>query len=143
MHSSFKLLLLIAGICIADVSNITTPETSGCNADNCYRAVSGDFRGPFQQAIAYNDCIEYMENSCTVDIINITVTSTILTTITEVFTVGKRAMPTTTFSLPPYASACSNEARYSSACSCWGILPDTITKTGSVCIFSISFKIIY
>ncbi|KAF7890815.1 uncharacterized protein EAF01_010624 [Botrytis porri] len=129
MFSFLIILFLIAGICMADVSNIKTPATPGCNADNCYRAVSGDFRGPFQQAIAYDDCIEYMENFCTVDIINITVTSTILTTITEAFTVGKRAVATTTFSLPSYASACSNEARYSSACSCWGILPDTITKT--------------
>lgn len=143
MHTSFRLLLLIAGICIADVDTITTPLTSGCNADNCYRAVSGDFRGPFQQAIAYDDCIEYMKNFCTVDIINITVTSTILTTITEVSTVGKRAVATTTFSLPSYASACSNEARYSSACSCWGILPDTVTKTVPVSGFSTSAKKIY
>ncbi|KAJ8063089.1 hypothetical protein OCU04_008332 [Sclerotinia nivalis] len=129
MHNSFILLLLIIRVCIADVSNITTPAIAGCNADNCYRAVSGDFRGPFQQAIAYDDCVDYMENFCTVDIINVTVTSTILTTITEVSTVGKRAVATTPFSLPSYATACSNEARYSSACSCWGILPDTITET--------------
>lgn len=134
MHNYFILLLLIVGICSADVSNVTTPATAGCSADNCYRAVSGDFRGPFQQAIAYNDCVEYMENFRTVDIINITITSTILTTITEVFTVGKRAVATTTFSLPSYASACSNEARYSSACSCWGILPDTTTETTPVCM---------
>lgn len=143
MMRSPLILLPLIGSCIAKFSNRTTTSSTGCHADNCYRAVSGDFRGALQQSIAYNDCVDYMANFCTVDIINITVTSTILTTITEVSTVGKRSVATTAFSLPSYASACSIEARYSSACSCWGILPGTITETVPVCIPSLSFITIY
>lgn len=139
MYNPFILVLPLIGACIAHASNISTPAAAGCNADNCYRAVSGDFRGPYQQAIAYDDCVNYMGNFCAIDIINITVTSTILTTITEVSTVGKRSPATTTFSLPSYARACSDEARYSSACSCWGIVPDTITETVPVSTF-LTFK---
>ncbi|PQE21496.1 Phospholipase A2 protein [Rutstroemia sp. NJR-2017a BBW] len=113
-------------------SSITTdsPTTApSCNADNCYRAIGGAFRGPLQQATAYNDCVSYMSGLSPTEIISVTITQTVLTTITVASTVAKRTAAATAFTLPAYASACSGEARYSSACSCWGIHPTTVCST--------------
>ncbi|PQE23173.1 Phospholipase A2 protein [Rutstroemia sp. NJR-2017a BVV2] len=122
--------LSFLGSSIAFSITTDSPTTApGCNADNCYRAISGDFRGPLQQATAYNDCVSYMSGLSPTEIISVTITQTVLTTITVASTVAKRTAAATAFTLPAYASACSGEARYSSACSCWGIHPTTVCST--------------
>ncbi|KAF4984103.1 hypothetical protein FZEAL_642 [Fusarium zealandicum] len=78
-------------------------DRSGCG-DNCARAVVPGFRGPEVVAAYKSQCNAYIE-----------VTTT--------------PAPTTVYvtkSIPTYASACSGETRYLTACSCAGASAVTI-----------------
>ncbi|XWX00327.1 hypothetical protein V2A60_008347 [Cordyceps javanica] len=96
---------------------------TGCNADNCARAVTGTRRGDGFEATAKADCSRFMTKTVTGNAV--TVTSTVTITVAPnppAVTIVKRDA-----AIPSYASACSGTSRYSSACSCWGITANTIT----------------
>lgn len=87
-------------------------EPRGCNANNCARAVTGTGKGKMPGVTSrQSDCSSFME-------------ATVYT--------GYGGTPIATTwptSVPIYASACSTpgspQMAYSSACSCWNILPTT------------------
>ncbi|KAM0219391.1 hypothetical protein ACHAPA_012220 [Fusarium lateritium] len=101
---------LIAAL-IAPVLAINIPrelqERSGQCADNCARAVAPGFRGPAVVASYKEQCNTYL----------------------EVNTTPEARMGSTVYvtkSIPTYASACSGEARYLTACSCAGASAVTV-----------------
>ncbi|KAL4723815.1 hypothetical protein ACLX1H_009459 [Fusarium chlamydosporum] len=100
-----KLTLLAA--LVAPVAAVNVPrelqERSGCG-DNCARAVVPGFRGPTVVASYKAECEAYLK----------------VTTTPEASTVY------VTKSVPTYASACSGEARYLTACSCAGASAVTV-----------------
>lgn len=81
-------------------------HTTGCNANNCARAVTGTRTGKLPDVTSRKaDCSSFLET-----------------------TIG----PSTTIvpsQVPTYASACSGAGSYSSACSCWGVTPKIIDLT--------------
>ncbi|KAF5703104.1 small secreted protein [Fusarium globosum] len=89
---------LIAAL-IAPVLAVNVPkelqERSGCG-DNCARAVVPGFRGPAVVASYKAECEAYLQVTTTPDASTVYVTK----------------------SIPTYASACSGESRYLTACSC-------------------------
>jgi hypothetical protein len=91
---------------------VPTSKAGVCRADNCARAVTGTRRGPNFPATARSDCASFLA---------VTVTAGSEHVSADV------AAPTK--SIPKYASACSGAARYTSACSCYGIKPSTVTIT--------------
>ncbi|KAF5000138.1 hypothetical protein FGRMN_1952 [Fusarium graminum] len=94
-----KLTLITALIAQALAVNIPKElqERGGCG-DNCARAVVPGFRGPAVVASYKAECNAYLQ----------------VTTTPEASTVYVIK------SIPTYASACSGEARYLTACSCAG-----------------------
>ncbi|RSM07062.1 hypothetical protein CEP52_005431 [Fusarium oligoseptatum] len=78
-------------------------ERTGCG-DNCARAVVPGFRGPAVVASYQAECNAYLEVTTTPPAKTVYVTK----------------------SVPTYASACSGEARYLTACSCASASPVTI-----------------
>jgi len=101
---SYTLLLAAAQ---GSLGALLGARATGCNADNCARAVTGTRSGKIPDATSrMADCSSFM-----------------------LTTVG----PSTTIvpsQVPPYASACSGTQRYSSACSCWGITPKIVPQDG-------------
>ncbi|KAG9239185.1 hypothetical protein BJ875DRAFT_539007 [Amylocarpus encephaloides] len=96
-----------------------TSNPAACNQDNCFRAVAGTRRGPDQTKTASADCSAFLQTTITPP----AVTTTTTVTVTAAPALAKRVPGT----IPAYASPCSGAVRYSSACSCFGILPTTIT----------------
>lgn len=104
---------------------LATNGTPGCNADNCARAVTGTRSGKMPDVSSrMADCSSFMLATVTPE------PTTVVTTVT--ITVEKRGLEARQATVHPsvvpvYASACSGTARYSSACSCWGITATTTT----------------
>ncbi|KAJ9667101.1 hypothetical protein H2201_002620 [Coniosporium apollinis] len=109
MRLSIATVLTLAGFSIASLA----PRQGGCSADNCARAVTGTRRGDPARSSARADCSSFFARTVTVTVGN---TETITQT------------PTPT-AVPTYATACSGAARYSSACSCFGVTASTSTVT--------------
>ncbi|KAM3542177.1 hypothetical protein ARSEF1564_004921 [Beauveria bassiana] len=97
--------------------------TTGCNNDNCARAVTGTRRGDAFGTLARADCSRFMTKTVTGSAVTVTNTLTITAASNPpAITILNRDV-----AVPSYASACSGTSRYSSACSCWGITAHTIT----------------
>ncbi|KAH7403689.1 hypothetical protein BKA64DRAFT_669687 [Cadophora sp. MPI-SDFR-AT-0126] len=128
----FKVILLAAAVSAANLKDRT--GSSGCNRDNCLRAVQGTAKGPAQVKIAKSDCSSFLQVTTTVPSRTATVTQT--ATVTKPAVLPKRNNPGKT--VPAYASACSGKARYSSACSCWGITAGTKTISSGVTTVTVS-----
>ncbi|EON70097.1 hypothetical protein W97_09363 [Coniosporium apollinis CBS 100218] len=107
MRLSIATLLTLTGVSFASLA----PRQGGCSADNCARAVTGTRRGDVAQSSARADCSSFFART-------VTVTAGNTETITQT--------PTPT-AVPTYATACSGAARYSSACSCFGVTASTST----------------
>jgi hypothetical protein len=58
-------------------------------------------------------------------------TTTATTTTTPGLVVLRRQVTVSPSAIPTYASACPDAARYSSACSCWGIFATTVTAASA------------
>lgn len=94
---------------------VLEPRATGCNANNCARAVTGTRSGKMPDVTSrQTDCSSFMQ-------------ATVLTNYGghPISTVYPTAVPS-------YASACSTpvnaQSAYSSACSCWGIPPTATTS---------------
>lgn len=111
MHLYTPFVLSFAGVAIA----------TGCNEDNCLRALIGTRRGPEWPKTASTDCVKYLQATVTPSPVTIITTTTVTPGPTA--PLAKRAGGP----IPDYASACSGAVRYSSACSCLGVLPTTFT----------------
>ncbi|EPE25686.1 hypothetical protein GLAREA_01598 [Glarea lozoyensis ATCC 20868] len=109
MQFLLPVTLSLAGIAIA----------TSCNADNCARAVTGTAKGAAQVASAKADCAAFLATTVTPSATTVFITTTITPAPTVI---AKRAA-----TVPVYASACSGTVRYSSACSCFGVVPSTFT----------------
>ncbi|CAG8973809.1 hypothetical protein HYALB_00005554 [Hymenoscyphus albidus] len=112
MHLYNPLVLSFAGVAIA----------AACNEDNCLRALIGTRRGPDFPKTASTDCVSFLQATFTPVPVAVSTTTTI--------TLGPTATPfakRAAGDIPDYASACSGSLRYSSACSCIGVLPTTFT----------------
>jgi hypothetical protein len=94
-------------------------EAAGCNADNCARAVTGSRLGEGRIASAKADCSSFLATTILADAVTITVTEAPKTSGTDA----------SVHDIPSYASKCSGSARYSSACSCWGVTGSKVTVT--------------
>ncbi|KAG4419652.1 hypothetical protein IFR04_007249 [Cadophora malorum] len=128
----FKIIVVSTAVSAANLKERT--GSGGCNRDNCLRAVQGTAKGPAQVEIAKTDCSSFLEVTTTVPSSTATVTETATVTLQAVL--PKRDNPAKT--VPAYASACSGAARYSSACSCWGITAGTKTISSGVATVTVS-----
>ncbi|RFU31424.1 hypothetical protein B7463_g4923, partial [Scytalidium lignicola] len=99
--------------------------SNGCSPDNCARAVTGTQRGFGHQYTASSDCSAFVGTSTVTSCITNTVA---LTTVT-VFPLQIRRYGPPASGIPLYATACTDSAAYSSACSCFGITQPTVTST--------------
>ncbi|KAL3421685.1 hypothetical protein PVAG01_05841 [Phlyctema vagabunda] len=133
-----RILSTALALAAAVSSSVLAPRAGVCNADNCLRAI----RNTAKPGAA--DCSAFLRTTVTPatvtmttyltvsqavsSIVSVTQTNTLEETATTVeqltettsITVAanaKRAAPT----VPAYASPCSGEVRYSSACSCLGV----------------------
>ncbi|TPX14744.1 uncharacterized protein E0L32_005139 [Thyridium curvatum] len=139
----------IAALTLASLLGVTAvPEGKKCNHNNCLRAVIAN---AFPDRHGVEDCKAYfyvtVTPSTTVTAVQ-TATDTILATSTATETtvdcidstetdwttvtgptqvVYYRSVEIETRTIPAYASACSGEAKYASACSCVGVTVSTIT----------------
>lgn len=118
MYLQLPLVLSFGGFALASLN--ARMGNTGCNQDNCLRAVAGTQRGPDHPATASADCSSYLQTTVTPPPVTVYTTTTVTLAPTPK---GKRLVP----AIPSYASACSGAVRYSSACSCLGIMPATIT----------------
>jgi hypothetical protein len=100
-----------------------------CNHDNCARAVSGIQQGTTHLAIASSDCSNFLRTTVTAPASTVSVTVTSIVDASITFGPVKRQVAGT---IPSYASDCVGAAAYSSACSCFGVTPATITAPASV-----------
>jgi len=122
LFTSFILVLIPAAL-----SEIAERwDKSGCNDDNCARAVTGTRFPIAVQSSHKADCSSFMEATVIPAPITVTATTTVAPPVTYR---GLQARQQTELPsvVPTYASACSGTARYSSACSCWGITAYTTT----------------
>ncbi|KAK6360922.1 hypothetical protein TWF730_007037 [Orbilia blumenaviensis] len=110
----FTTALVLSSVLYAAEIVSATGSPSGCNANNCLRAVRAT---AFPTRPGTADCSSFF--STTIE----TKTSTedvggVITTVTYLET----TIPT---HIPAYASACDGPVKYSSACSCIGVTPVT------------------
>ncbi|KAF3182211.1 hypothetical protein TWF751_007255 [Orbilia oligospora] len=127
-----NLIILSTGFAVAMALNVGlgfTPTNQRCGNtlnDACIR----DLVVPFVLGLGFRDCTSFFRTTITVSprTSTVTRTTTISTTVTENFEIRRRAVeakpkrsieiPTR---IPSYAARCSGRARYSSACSCYGV----------------------
>ncbi|KAL2061851.1 hypothetical protein VTL71DRAFT_7229 [Oculimacula yallundae] len=108
---------------------------SACNANDCARAVTGIRTGQMpDEASRKRDCSSFMRVTVIPTISTITASATVTITTTlpgQTAMLEQRQVTITPSSvrIPTYAKACSDMARYSSACSCWGITATTTTAS--------------
>ena len=91
-----------------------------CTHDNCARAVVGVHQ---DHGVARSDCSNFLK-------VTVTLASTVSITVTPVVnstTTFQPAKRQATGTIPVYASYCLDAAGYASACSCFGVKPETIT----------------
>ncbi|KAH7329907.1 hypothetical protein BKA65DRAFT_539162 [Rhexocercosporidium sp. MPI-PUGE-AT-0058] len=129
----FKVILLAVAVSAANLKD-RTGGSGGCNRDNCLRAVQGTAKGPAQVEVAKSDCNSFLEKTTTVPSSTATVTQTATVTLPAVLPKRNNGAKT----VPTYATACSGSARYSSACSCWGITGGTKTISSGVTTVTVS-----
>ena len=132
------LVLSAVGFALASLEERGT--ATKCNNDNCARAVTGTVPyGPTHPAVARSDCSRLLQSTITPPAVTILFTETVVAaTTTLVDAVKRSASPVSSGVLPAYASPCSNLAAYSSACSCFGVTPTTITASIPVSLVPIS-----
>ncbi|RFU24473.1 hypothetical protein B7463_g11865, partial [Scytalidium lignicola] len=96
---------------------------TACNGDNCTRAVTGTrdlktLRSPAVKLIALASCLP---PTTTVSTVTIYTSAPPAKRDVEARMVAGHDITVIPTNVPAYASPCSGIARYSSACSCWGI----------------------
>jgi len=136
------------------LSSLLEVATADCNANNCLRQV---IASAFTSRMARADCSSYMAITVTPATVTVTATNTLTDTAVETDTVTViastayeepptekrrsnnrpvlpvrdvievRQVTVSPTAIPAYASACTNDAKYSSACSCIGVTQYTIT----------------
>lgn len=106
--------------------------TTGCHNDNCARALTGTaLYGPTHVTQARSDCSSLLRTTITPAPSTVLVTTTLVSNYTAINLV-RRQYYSPSFSLPAYASPCSNYASYAHECSCIGVTPTTITASAPV-----------
>jgi len=132
------LVLSAVGFALAALEERGT--ATKCNNDNCARAVTGTVPyGSTHPAVARSDCSRLLQSTITPPAVTILFTETVVAATTTLVDVVKRsASPVSSGVLPAYASPCSDLAAYSSACSCFGVTPITITAWILVSLVPIS-----
>ena len=86
---------------------IARSTSAKCTHDNCARAVIGVNQ---DHSVARSDCSNFLK-----------------VTITPLASTFQPAKRQATGTIPVYASNCLDAAAYASACSCFGVKPETIT----------------
>ncbi len=105
-----------------------------CTYDNCARAVMGVHQG---QSVARSDCSSFLELTLNPPASTVSVTSTTAVNSTTTFQPVKRQGAAT---IPVYAGNCLDAAAYASACSCFGVKPETITAPSPVSMNQIKHR---
>ncbi|GKT41186.1 uncharacterized protein ColSpa_01367 [Colletotrichum spaethianum] len=119
-------------------------RATGCNADNCLRAVRATRYGTATMELRMAECSSFLAVTETPSASTVYVTESSIETITAnaTKTIYQRQAAETSIStkaIPEYASACSDAARYSSACSCFGATAATTTIPALTVTSTVSF----
>ncbi|WYZ38289.1 hypothetical protein EsH8_III_000203 [Colletotrichum jinshuiense] len=122
-----------------------TLRAAGCNADNCLRAVRATRFGTATMEVRLAECSSFLAVTETATASTVFVTETKIQTVTANNTrsiVPRQAtlsaqIPVKT--IPAYASACTDAARFSSACSCFGATAATTTAPGPIVTSTVTF----
>ncbi|UNI24709.1 hypothetical protein JDV02_010436 [Purpureocillium takamizusanense] len=139
---------IILSFVAAALAGAVNPRDGHCGGDNCARQVTGTRDGlkPIESRKA--DCTSFMRTTVVPDPVTTTVTVTVdgeaPHKLRRDAALEYRAATEAPTVVPAYATACSNGAKYSSACSCWGITAavttaptptktTTVTVTGDYC----------
>ncbi|TLD04210.1 uncharacterized protein PgNI_12141 [Pyricularia grisea] len=127
--SRFIQVIIAAGLAGGFVTSAATAPK--CNADNCARAVTGTaLVAKPSIGVRMADCSAAVEVTTTpaakISFRTTTVTATTVTVPPGEATLTVMRDKREVATLPTYASACSNLARFSSACACW---PAISTRT--------------
>ncbi|KAH6668074.1 hypothetical protein F5X68DRAFT_52919 [Plectosphaerella plurivora] len=115
-------------ITLSLASGALATGSSGCNANNCARGVTGTRVGKKPDLTSrFEDCESFMMTTVTPATFTKTETTTVYTDSPPVARreVEQRNAPGTAVtsiptSVPEYASSCNGPEGFSSACSCWG-----------------------
>ncbi|GJC93117.1 AAA family ATPase [Colletotrichum higginsianum] len=149
-YSLAALFAAVASAAVIDTDNIAeAPEApaapelpalraraTGCNADNCLRAVRATRYGTATMELRLAECSSFLAVTETPSATTVFVTESSIETLTANVTrtlyqrqaaAEETAAVLSTQTVPVYASACSDAARYSSACSCFGATAVTTT----------------
>ncbi|KAK2041994.1 hypothetical protein LZ31DRAFT_375108 [Colletotrichum somersetense] len=131
-----------------DVAGFTTlpvvkARATGCNADNCLRAVRATRFGTATMEVRMAECSSFLAVTETQVTSTVFVTESSIQTITanSTKTIFQRQAAETAIStktIPEYASACPDAARYSSACSCFGATAATTTAPAATVTSTVS-----
>ncbi|GKT58226.1 hypothetical protein ColTof4_12151 [Colletotrichum tofieldiae] len=119
-------------------------RATGCNADNCLRAVRATRYGTATMELRMAECSSFLAVTETPSASTVFVTESSIETITTntTKTLYQRQAAETSIStktIPEYASACPDAARYSSACSCFGATAATTTAPTPTVTSTVSF----
>ncbi|OAA69816.1 hypothetical protein ISF_03086 [Cordyceps fumosorosea ARSEF 2679] len=101
-----------------------------CGGDNCARQVTGTRDGLLAVTSRQVDCSSFMKTTIVPDATTTTVTVTVDPDAPKLKRENQhevRAATEIPTAVPAYASGCDSAARYSSACSCWGITASATT----------------
>ncbi|KAK2053189.1 hypothetical protein LY76DRAFT_629657 [Colletotrichum caudatum] len=126
-----------------DVLPVVKARATGCNADNCLRAVRATRFGTATMEVRMAECSSFLAVTETPAASTVYVTESSIQTVTANSTrtiVQRQAAETaiSTKAIPAYASACSEAARYSSACSCFGATAATTTAPAATVTSTVS-----
>ncbi|KAJ0166059.1 hypothetical protein CTA2_8888 [Colletotrichum tanaceti] len=120
-------------------------RATGCNADNCLRAVRATRYGTATMELRLAECSSFLAVTETPSATTVFVTESSIETLTANVTktlyqrqaaAGETAAVLSTKTVPGYASACPDAARYSSACSCFGATAVTTTAPAAATVTS-------
>jgi len=119
-------------------------RATGCNADNCLRAVRATRFGTATMEVRMAECSSFLAVTETPIASTVFVTESSIQTITanSTKTLFQRQVvetPVSTKTIPEYASACPDAARYSSACSCFGAAAATTTAPAATVTSTVTF----
>lgn len=100
-----------------------------CTHNNCVRAVIGVHQ---DHSVARSDCSNFLEVTVTPPASTVSITLTSVVNATTTFQTFQPAKRQGAAAIPVYASNCLDAAAYASACSCFGVKPETITAPSPV-----------
>ncbi|KAI3538781.1 hypothetical protein CSPX01_09317 [Colletotrichum filicis] len=133
-----------AAAALPEVANLAGRQ-NGCNADNCLRAVRATRFGTATMELRMAECSSFLAVTQIPATSTVYITESSIQTITanSTKTIYQRQAAETPISatkvIPTYASACVDERRYSSACSCFGATAATTTAPTPIVTSTVTF----